>query len=165
MGTDGHTGGEGFDHGPWRRKQLMVSIGGTVLSLGFVVWLVARWGEVCIDESCWGNGAGSASSVAWVGMAIGLIGLCLLVMGAFMKAPKQVTLVPDGEVNLSKTRVMVRAGTGADGDGPTILIDGREAPCGVGDTLQVGDTTYTVWSIDREREWVTLRPAEEPARH
>jgi len=157
MGTDPHSGGAGFDHGPWRRKQLMVAIGATVLSLGFVVWLVARWGEVCVDESCWGNGTGSASSVAWAGLGIGLIGLCLLVMGALMKAPRQVTLVPEGEVSLSKTRVMLRDGWD-EGGRPTVLVGGHEVECAEGDELRVGDTAYTVVSIDPARHWVTLRP-------
>lgn len=160
MSTDGHTGGEGFDQGPWRRKRLMVAIGSMVLSLGFVVWLVARWGEVCVDESCWGNGAGSASSVSWAGLAIGLIGLCLLLMGTFMKAPKQVTLVPEGEVSLSKTRVMLRDGWD-EGGRPTVLVGGREVACAEGDELQVGDAAYTVWSIDPARHWVTLRPVSD----
>lgn len=160
MGNDGHIGGGGFDQGPWRRKQLMVAIGGTVLSFGFVVWLVARWGEVCVEESCWGNGAGSASSVAWAGLATGVIGLCLLVMGAFMKAPRQVTLVPEGEVNLSKTRVMLLDGW-EDGGRPTLLVGGLEVQCDAGDELRVGDTAYAVWSIDQARHWVTLRPLED----
>lgn len=160
MSTDGHTGGEGFDQGPWRRKRLMVAIGSMVLSLGFVVWLVARWGEVCVDENCWGNGTGSASSVSWAGLAIGLIGLCLLLMGTFMKAPKQVTLVPEGEVSLSKTRVMLRDGWD-EGGRPTVLVGGREVACAEGDELQVGDAAYTVWSIDPARHWVTLRPVSD----
>jgi hypothetical protein len=162
MSTGGQTGGETFDFGPWRRKRLMAAAGGTLLSLGFVVWIVARWGEVCVDADCWGNGKGSAASVAWAGLAIGLIGLCVLVMGAAMKAPQQVTLVPDGEVNLSKTRVMLHDGWEGGGR-PTLLVGGEEVECGLGDEVHVGGTIYTVWAIDEGRQWVTLRPAADDA--
>lgn len=160
MTSDGNNGGDHFDEGPIRRKQLLVATGTTVLSVGFIVWLVAQWGSVCTGDSCWGRGDGSAAPVAMVGLAVGIIGLGLLIMGVLMKAPKQVTLVPDGEVNLSKTRVMLRSG--ADGDRPTLVVGGRDVQCALGDEIAVGDAAYVVWSIDHDRQWVTLRPVPEP---
>ena len=156
MTAHGHHNGGHFDEGPIRRKHLLVVIGATVLSFGFIVWLVAQWGTVCAGDSCWGNGDGSAAPVAVLGLAIGVVGLGFLMTGVLTKASTQVTLVPDGEVSLSKTRVMLRGG--ADGDQPTLVVGSREVQCGLGDEITVGDTTYAVWSIDHDREWVTLRP-------
>lgn len=143
----------------WRRRQMLIVWGAVLVVGGLAVYVAAHWGSVCVDDSCWGDAAGSAWHTGWAGVAVAVLGLCLLITGFAVPAPAQVTLVPGGEVNLSGTRVLV---TGGAGPGAALMLVGAdEVTCRQGEQVTVGDDRYDVQAVDASSHWVTLCPVPE----